>query len=280
MVYKKFTFSTPFLRGYKQLRIPIVDNDGNPAWPDVFPMEKIEELRQTVGARHFSAQMMLNYVAADRTRLDPGALHVYDHEFDVRTGRIGDVIITGAAVYWDPAGGRARGDASVCVLIYRDDKNRRVFVHDIMYMIVDDNDLHPLGHQCDQVLDFLGRHGLRRVAVETNGIGNALPEIMRDTAKRRGMAIHVTKVTNSQNKETRILDAIEPILSTGRLYMHNRVRTSLLCAEMMEWTPIGGAVHDDGLDALAGAIRITPAPVHAGGIGPPRVYNATTNFKI
>ncbi len=280
MVYKKFAFSTPFLRGYKQLRIPIVDDDGLPAWPDVFPLEKIDELRMTVGARHFSAQMMLNFVPTDRARLDPAALRVYDDEFDARTGKIGDAVITGVAAYWDPAGGRHGGDNSVCILIYRDDKNRRIFVHDVMYMIVDDNDLHPLAHQCDKVLDFMARHGLRRIAIETNGIGNALPEIMRDVATRRSMPINVIKITNSQNKETRILDGIEPVLTTGRLYMHNRVRASLLCAEMADWTPMGGAAHDDGLDALAGAMRITPIPVRGGGIGPPRVFTATTNFKV
>ena len=48
MVYKNFSFSTPFLRGYKQLRIPIVDDGGNPEWPSVFPLEKIDEMRNNI----------------------------------------------------------------------------------------------------------------------------------------------------------------------------------------------------------------------------------------
>ena len=279
MVYQNFSISTPFLRGYRQLKIPIVDSDGNPAWPDVFPLEKIEELRTTVGARHFSAQMMLKFVPNDRARLDPAAVRVYGDEFDARTGKIGDAVMTGVALYWDPSGGRVASDHSVCVLVYRDDKNRRLYIHDVLYLIIDDGDLHPLAHQCDGVLDFMTRHGLRRIAVETNGIGNALPEIMRDVATRRGVTITVAKITNSQNKETRILDAIEPFLTTGRLYMHHRVRTSLLCAEMADWTPMGGATHDDGLDALAGAIRINPTPVRATG-GHPPIFTATTNFNV
>lgn len=278
-IYKNFSISTPFLRGYKQLCIPIVDKDGNPAWPEVFPLEKIDELRLTVGPRHFSAQMMLQFVPSDRARLDPGALHLYDDSFDARTAKIGEHLITATSLYWDPAGGRQKGDGSVCILVYRDDKNRRLFVHDVLYMMVDDGDMHPLGHQCDQVLDFMTRHGVGRIGIETNGMGNALPEILGDVARRRGMTIHVIKIVNHENKESRILDAIEPVLTTGRLYMHRRVRTSLLCAEMADWTPMGGAIHDDGLDALAGAIRMMPVPVRPSG-ATQRIYTATTNFKV
>ncbi|MDE6478061.1 MAG: hypothetical protein K2L94_02310 [Alphaproteobacteria bacterium] len=261
------------------MRIPIVDDDGAPAWPEVFPLEKIDELRQTVGARHFSAQMMLRFVAVEKARLDADALHLYSDDFDPRSARIGSHVITGAAAYWDPSGGRVKSDGSVCALVYRDDKNRRVFIHDVLYLVVDDGDRHPLAHQCDMVLDFLQRHNLRHVAIETNGLGNALPEIMRDVATRRGMNVSIQKIINNRNKEQRILDAIEPLLTTGRLYMHTRVRGSFLIAEMQDWSPVGGAGRDDGLDAVAGAIAMTPRPVRAIGTAV-RPYRATTDFKI
>ncbi len=279
MVYKNFSFSTPFLRGYKQLRIPIVDADGAAVWPEVFPLEKIDELRVAVGPRHFSAQMMLRFVSAEKARLDADALHVYGAEFDPRSARIGEFLVTGAAAYWDPSGGRVKSDGSVCVLVYRDDRGRRVFIHDVMYLVVDDGDRHPLAHQCDMVLDFLQRHNLRHVAIETKGLGNALPEIMRDVAGRRGMNVTIQKITNNRNKEQRILDAIEPLLTTGRLYMHARVRGSFLIAEMQDWSPIGGAGRDDGLDAVAGAIAMTPRPVRPLG-GAIRPYRATTDFAV
>lgn len=278
MVYKNFAISTPFLRGYKQLCIPIVDADGNPAWPAVFPLDRVDTLRQTVGARHFAAQMMLRPISDEKARLSPDALRVYTSEFDPHRARIGDFVVTGVAAYWDPSGGRRTSDGSVCVLIYRDDRARRVFVHDVQYLIVDDGDLHPLARQCDMVLDFVHRHGLRTIAIETNGIGNALPEIMRDVAARRGISIAIQQISNSRNKEQRILDAIEPMLSTGRLYMHARVRGGLLIAEMQDWSPIGGA-RDDGLDALAGAMRLTPTPVRATGTAL-RPFRAQTDFRI
>ena len=58
-----------------------MDDAGNPAWPEMFPIEKINELADIVGPRHFSAQMMLEYVAQERVQLDPGAVSFYADKF-------------------------------------------------------------------------------------------------------------------------------------------------------------------------------------------------------
>ncbi len=279
IVYKNFAFSTPFLRGYRELKIPIISADGTPAWPELFPIKRIDDLKDSVGMRYFSAQMMLEFIAPDRARLDPDALNLYDSEFDARNAKIGENHITGASIYWDPSTGNKRSDGSVCVLIYRDDKKRNIFIHDILYLIVSDEELHPLARQCEMVLDFVTRHNLRRIYIETNGIGNALPEIMSNVSASRNISINVQKVTNHKNKETRILDAIEPVLSSGRLYAHRRVQSTPLIAEMLGWTPIGGVGHDDGLDATAGAICAVPVPIRPIGQHP-ITFSANTNFKV
>ncbi len=279
MVYKNFSFSTPFLRGYRELKIPVISGDGTPAWPEMFPVSRIDEMRRAVGARYFSAQMMLEFVAPERARLDPDALHLYDDAFDMRTARIGEYLVTGAVAYWDPSTGRQKSDASVCVLVYRDDNNRHLFIHDAVYLTVSDSELHPLARQCEMVLEFLLRHGLHRVCIETNGIGNALPEIMRDVARRQNVSVNIQNIANHTKKETRILDAIEPVLTTGRLHAHRRIQSTPLIAEMLGWSPLGGVGHDDGLDAVAGAICATPVPVRPLGqiIRP---FTANTEFKI
>lgn len=279
IVSENFGFSTPFLRGYNCLKLPVIDEDGNPAWPEVFDIDRIDELRRAVGPRHFSAQMMLEYISPQRVRLDPGALRIYEDEFDARTARIGEYGISGACVYWDPSGGRRKSDGSVCVMLYRDDKNRHAFIHDVMYMTVGDDELHPLARQCDMVLDFMRRHGMRRITVETNGIGGGLPEIMRDVAARRAENICVQKISNSRAKDDRILDAIEPMLASGRLHAHARVGRTPLFSEMIGWSPLGGGAHDDGLDAVAGAILTAPVAVRP--LGAARhTFSANTNFKV
>ncbi len=278
-IHQNLNNSISFLKGYKQLKIPIQDKDGNPVWPELFPASKIEQMREMVGLRHFSSQMMLEYVSEEKLRLDPGALHFYSDLFDVRTAKIGDHIITGAALYWDPSAGRQSSDSSVCVLVYKDDKNRLAFIHDIVYLRISDSDMHPLATQCKMVLDFMRMHSIRKIAIEVNGLGNALPEILTQTATKLGQPVIVQKIVNHQRKELRILDSLEPLLSTGRLFVHNKIQSTPLLSEMLGWSPIGGNQHDDGLDAVSGALRITPCVVR--GLGSVnKIIKANTNFKI
>ena len=279
IVYKKIGFSTPFLRGFKTLKIPIVDAVGTPAWPEMFPLSTIDSLRTTVGARHFASQMMLTPISSERVRLDPGAIHFYDDDFNSQNAHIGDNVITGATIYWDPSLARINSDGSVCVMIYRDDKSHRIFIHDVMYLVVSDNDDHPMATQCERVLDFMVHHNMRRICVETNGIGNALPEILRECAGKRGMDIVVQNVVNNKRKSDRIIDTLEPILSTGRLYCASRVQSTPLLSEMIGWSPVGCTTHDDGIDAVAGAISAMSIPVRPIGRAV-RTYSANTNFTI
>jgi hypothetical protein len=86
-------------------------------------------------------------------------------------------------------------------------------------------------------------------------------------------------VTNHQSKKDRILNSIEPLLSTGRLLMHDRIRRSRLPAEMLGWSPAGAAPGDDGLDAVAGALRVQPTPVRPMSDAL-KILKAKTDFKL
>ncbi len=278
IVYEKNDFAIPFLRGYRELKIPILDDDGMPVWPQVFGADKISQIRQTVGERYFSAQMMLNFIPINRVRLDPGQIIQYTDDFNQNHARIGENKITGACVYWDPSSGRRGRDGSVCVMLYRDDNARHIFIHDVMYMVAPEDVSEPIGWQCGMVLDFMSRHLMRRIAIETNGIGGALPEIMRNIASQRGVSIVIDKIINSKNKALRICDSIEPFLGAGRMHAHTRVARTPLFSEMIGWTP-NGASHDDGIDAVAGAICAVPVPVRIRG-SRTQIINANTNFNL
>ena len=61
--------------------------------------------------------------------------------------------------------------------------------------------------------------------------------------------------------------------------MHTRIKQTMLLSEMLAWTPIGSKEHDDGLDAVAGALMMNPISVK------PLITNnglikANTEFKI
>ena len=129
------------------------------------------------------------------------------------------------------------------------------------------------------VLDFMRKHNLIRIGIEINGIGNALPEIIRNTAINKHLPINIVQISNHIKKETRILNAIEPVLNTGRLYMHERIKQTMLLSEMLAWTPMGSNEHDDGLDAVAGALAMNPYPVRAVNQRN-QIIRANTDFKV
>lgn len=260
------------------LRIPIMDAAGTPTWPDVFGTDKINEIRTIVGERHFSSQMMLNFVPMDGVRLDPEKIKFYDDDFDSDHARIGNWPINAACVYWDPSSAGRGHDGSVCVILYRDDISRHVFIHDVMYMSPPENIPSPITWQCGTILNLMSRYQMRRIAIETNGIGGTLPEIMRSIARARGIGVVIDPVSNHTNKEIRICDAIEPLLGSGRMHAHTRITKTQLLPEMIGWTP-NGATHDDGLDAVAGAISCRPMPVRATCNTPTTIY-ANTEFNL
>jgi hypothetical protein len=102
---------------------------------------------------------------------------------------------------------------------------------------------------------------------------------MRNIIARNGGGITVHGITNSRRKQDRILDALEPVLTTGRMYAHRRITQTPFVSEMLAWSPVGGTEHDDGLDAVAGAIMCGAIPVRPMGSLPIR-YTANTDFKI
>jgi len=227
--------------------------------------------------------MMLCFKGAEGARLNAGLIRFYSDELDPKTARLGDARITGRAIYWDPSCGRAGGDASVLVLVLCDATTRRAFIHDCLYLPAraedaDDPSGAPLGSQCAEALRFMQAHGTKTISVEINGIGNAFPEILRKEAEQIGVEAFVRRVANRENKTARILDAIEPLLDTGRLYAHERVRGAGLIDEMNEWSPDAWA-RDDGLDALAGALRVAPVPIRPRGAFA-RTSRAKTEFSV
>jgi len=52
-----------------------------------------------------------------------------------------------------------------------------------------------------------------------------------------------------------------------------------LLSEMLAWTPIGSTEHDDGLDAVAGALMMNPGTIRPVTFGN-KLIHANTDFKI
>jgi hypothetical protein len=110
-----------------------------------------------------------------------------------------------------------------------------------------------------QIVETVKTFALRRVSVETNGIGGFAPTVLKAALKQA--KIHdcgVSEINNTANKNKRILEALEDPLASGTLWAHMSVVQGPAYDQMRDWNPAIKEQPDDDLDSLAGAVSETP----------------------
>ena len=266
----------PFLKDFHRLTLPLFDERGDSRWPERFTPDHIEEVRRQSGPAKFRSQLLLIPTHVREMRLDPARLVRYEATLDWREAngervvKVGERRMVSATCFWDPAYGRpGRGDASVIAAVFIDESGH-YWLHGIRYLetrpSADDHagDLEPDDATllCRQVIAFARELGLPAVTVETNGIGQFLPSLLRRELRASGLAIGVREHVSTRNKHQRILDALDPVLAAGSLHAHAGVWETPFVAEMREWLP-GTNTRDDGLDAVSGCLLAHPVRLRA-----------------
>ena len=254
-----------FLVGYRRLRIPLLNAGGRSAWPERFPREAVQTLRDRVGPLQFRRQMMLECAASGAARLDPALLVRYGEEPDYReaNGRpilslLGRRLVSGGG-FWDPAYGRpGQGDLSVLAATFADGEGNH-YLHRLAYITQEpDGEPDPATQQCRRVAQIAKELLLPVVRVETNGIGKFLPPLLRREMARAGVACTVVEHVSHKAKQDRILGALDPVMAARRLHAHEAVFRTAFPQEMAEWKPAANGARDDALDAVAGCLLAEP----------------------
>jgi hypothetical protein len=260
----------PFLEGFGRFILPVWDEAHAPAWPERFTVEHIERIRRRSGPHRFAAQMLLRPMGLAAGRLDPDRLRPYDAEpvYREAMGRpvltLGGVRLLSASCWWDPAFGRTdepgrAADGSVVAAVYGGE-DHNLYLHRVVYLTVDPGTCEPEAEQqCRAVAELARSLHLPGIRIETNGIGSFLPGLLREAMGRLGVGAAVSGLASHVPKDRRILEALDAPLAAGRLFAHRSVWATPLIREMREWRPGGrGKGHDDGLDAVAGAVAGEP----------------------
>lgn len=258
--------AVPYLYGYARLEVPVIDAAARSAWPERFPLGRIEAMRERAGPNKFASQMLLMPVDLADGRLDPDKLCHYDAELDYREGNgeallfLGDRRLVSATCWWDPAyGAPGRGDASVVAAVFTDEDGG-YWLHAVEYLEHDPRAVQAVDEAtqlCRQAVQVVRRNFLPAITLETNGLGRFLPGLLRREMSAAGIEAAVIEHTSTRPKDLRILDAFDAVLAAGRLHAHRRVWDTPFVSEMREWRPAAG-VRDDGLDAVAGCLLAEP----------------------
>lgn len=284
-----------FLAGFKRLKIPVLDENGESAWIERYSEDDIARMKRAAGPNKFASQMMLEPRNISEGRLNPKLLKTYSEDLgyakELRTLFLGQTKLVSASAFWDPAFGSAKGDHSVIAIIFSNAEGQ-YYLHHIAYIRTNDADEQDEAtQQCKQIAAIAKAHYLPSLTVETNGIGKFLPNMLRNELAKAKAPCVVNELHQKQNKELRIIDAFDAILAAQRLSVHQSVFQTPFMTEMQEWRPkgaMGGSKgHDDGLDAVAGALAQGPdrlTRIYGKGshnwMRGQGAHKADTNFKV
>lgn len=250
-----------------RLEVPLINEHGESAWPERFPMGRIQLIREETGPNKFDSQMLLKPRDPACGRLHAVNLRRYSAELKIeyRNGeqvlRLGSTQLVSATCWWDPSfGAPAQGDASVIAAVFADGEGYR-WLHRVAFLQHDAalaDRVDEATQLCRQVCDFVRQLSLPSVCVEVNGIGRFLPGLLRRELRAAQLRCAVVERLSVRSKQARIIEAFDAILAARRLWVHDSVWRTRFIDDLREWHP-GRRGGDDTLDAVAGCLLSEPA---------------------
>jgi hypothetical protein len=251
----------------------LIDCYAGCAWPERFTRQDLEKRRRkTKTVNYWDSQYQLHSKPVHQVRLDPARIKEYDVEPRITTANgecqmwLGSVQIVGCSLRWDPSSGKVNSDVSGAVLDLQDAQGRHYW-HRVLALTgeiaeTSGDGKKITGGQVLQLCDLVEKYQVPRVTIETNGIGGFAASFLRMAFKQRRLACGIGEEQAIQNKNKRILEALEPMLGSGLLWAHSSVLDGPLWDQMKDWNPAVANQPDDLLDAGAGAV--TDQPVRVG----------------
>lgn len=239
------------------------------SWPERFTRVEIDlKRKETRTLNAWDSQYQLHAKPISEVRLDPERIIPYAVEPVVRFANktatlwLGAAKIVGMSCCWDPAGGKINSDVSAFALLMQDEQGRR-YLHRVVGLTgdvatFDDSGRRILGGQVFQICDIVSAFHAPRVKVETNGVGGFAPAVLKAALKQRHLQCGVAEEQAVANKNVRILEAIEPPLSSSMLWAHVSVLEGPLWDQMKDFNPETRDQPDDYIDVSAAAITDTP----------------------
>ena len=285
-----------FLEGFKRYVQPVLNRKKKSVWPTQFSLEIINKILRQSGPNKFAAQMMLQPINIINGRLNVDLLHYYEHNLKYTESQrriylsLNDKKLISCSTWWDPAFGNiVNGDSSVVAIIFTDEDGHN-YLHHISYITIcpdinKNEDEATL--QCKHVVNLAKKFSLPSITIETNGIGQFLPAILKREMADQNIPCSVISKVSTKNKSERILEAFDVVLAAQALSVHDSVKDTPFIMEMTEWQPKKKNMNDDGLDAVAGALSLEPIRIQRSVITAKRKFfhstgsfTANTDFKI
>jgi hypothetical protein len=250
----------------------LVDIYAGCAWPERFNRAEIEQRRKdTRTINGWDSQYQLAAKPMSDLRLDPSLIKAYNVEPTVQLANrvvsmwLGAAKITACSLRWDPSSGKLGSDVSAAVLDLQDDYGNH-YLHRAVALTgevaeTSENGRVITGGQVMQLCEVIEKFQVPRVTIETNGIGGFAASFLRMALKQQKLVCGITEEPAVENKNKRILEALEPLVGSGMAWAHVDVLEGPMWDQMKDWNPAAKDQVDDLLDAWSGAVTDQPVKV-------------------
>jgi predicted phage terminase large subunit-like protein len=220
-------------------------DDGQPRFPKILPKERLDTYRIEKGQLLFACQYLNQPIPTEHQIFKLEAMHKVP-----KTGI--NLQRAEAFAFCDPSLGVS--DYSAIVTVLKHDHLWTVFHCDLSRL--------PHSKLIDKIVELHGLFNYKVIGIEANSLGKAKTDtelsnfeiVLRERQSAAGLTVPYKLVWNSAPKLARI-ESIEPHFTSGQLQFletWNQDYPELI--EQLIHFPL--ASHDDGPDALAGAIAL------------------------
>jgi len=241
--------------------------DQRPLWPALWPPERLEKKRQQMGSVDFNAEMM-NLTGAEgspfpETWFDD---HGY-YEIEEIAGKTLEV-----ATFVDPSAKNGeQNDFKAIVTVGRDREKMITYVLHAWIRHSSPGEMFAAAYrQHDEYPAPVG--------IEENMLQDFLHEAINNYAREVGRFLPWRPITHSTNKEARIVGTLSYLVEYGKLKFRKHHSDQDTLVEQLIYV-LNKNVHDDGPDALEGAVSMVQG-VEAVSLGREPEKRQTTSGRV
>jgi predicted phage terminase large subunit-like protein len=226
---------------WEKIIIKVIDEKGNPTYPEEFNLERIALLKKEKGIHFYSQYMLDPRSPEDSQYFDINQLNYYSRLPELRE----------KVAFLDPALGKKDiSSFPALVVIGQGKEDSNIYVLDAFISKV------KPAEQIKACIRLYEKWKFTKLGVEANAFQSYLGEDIRKKFRaKRYFDIQIIPVTHTKQKAMRI-ESIEPLINDGTIafpdFWSNYVGLKELMNQLKDY-PFGAL---DGLDALEGAISL------------------------
>ncbi len=234
-----------------------IKDDGQPLWPEVWPLDRLEKKRRQMGTVNFNAEM-LNRVGAEESPFQESWFS-YIELLVKKNWRV--------ASFLDPSAKSGMANDYKAIVTVGLDLEDMKF--DCLHAWIRHATVNEMLRACYQINDEYGGS----LGIETNMLEDFLREVFNNYAKERQRYLPLSEIHHSTNKEGRIITTLSYLIEFGKLRFVKGHSDQDLLVEQLIYIQDAN-VNDDGPDALEGAVSLVQ------GWGGPAAYQTVSKRRF